>query len=56
MTIDAGLQRAIEKELERIIKETKKTNPKAEAGAAVVIDVNTGESPGHGFSPFYGSQ
>lgn len=52
LTIDADLQRAIEKELERIIEETKKTNPKAEAGAAVVIDVNTGKVLAMASRPF----
>ncbi len=52
LTIDANLQQAVEQELERIIQETKKKNPKAEAGAAVVIDVNTGKILAMASRPF----
>lgn len=43
LTIDADLQKAVEDSLDESIAVIKKTNPKAGAGAAVVIDVNTGK-------------
>lgn len=52
LTIDADLQQTVEQELERIIQETKKKNPKAETGAAVVIEVNTGKILAMASRPF----
>lgn len=43
LTIDAGLQKVVEDELDRVIGEVKKKHPDANGGAAVVIDVNTGK-------------
>gem|GEM_PF-219676 len=43
LTIDAGLQKALEDSMDSVIANIRKTNPKAGAGAAVVIDVNTGK-------------
>ncbi|MEW6661361.1 MAG: penicillin-binding protein 2 [Bacillota bacterium] len=42
LTLDAGLQSTLEKAMDEVIGEVKKANPKAGAGAAVVLDVNTG--------------
>ncbi|MFZ3130016.1 MAG: penicillin-binding transpeptidase domain-containing protein, partial [Desulfosporosinus sp.] len=43
LTIDADLQKVVEDSLDARIAEIQKTNPNAHAGAAVVIDVNTGK-------------
>jgi len=43
LTIDSDLQKAVEDSLDAAIAKLKLTNPKAGAGAAVVIDVNTGK-------------
>ena len=43
LTLDAGLQKALEESLARIIAQAKKENPKSNAGAGVVIDVRSGE-------------
>ena len=42
LTIDMDLQRALEESLDRVIEDIKKSNPKAEAGGGIVLDVNTG--------------
>jgi len=42
LTIDLDLQRTLEEALDKVIAEEKKRNPKAGAGAAVVLDVKTG--------------
>jgi len=43
LTIDSGLQRVVEDELERVIKEVARKHPDAKGGAAVVLDVKTGK-------------
>ena len=43
LTIDADLQKAVEDSLDAAIANVQKANPNAHAGAAVVIDVNTGK-------------
>lgn len=43
LTIDADLQKVVEDSLDEVIANIQKTNPNAHAGAAVVIDVNTGK-------------
>jgi len=43
LTIDADLQKVVEDSLDEVIANIRKTNPNAHAGAAVVIDVNTGK-------------
>ena len=43
LTIDGELQRVVEDELDRVIADVQKKHPDASGGAAVVIDVNTGE-------------
>ncbi|HWQ42127.1 MAG TPA: penicillin-binding protein 2 [Desulfosporosinus sp.] len=43
LTIDADLQKAVEDSLDASIAAIQQSNPKAGAGAAVVIDVNTGK-------------
>ncbi|CAA7599435.1 Penicillin binding protein transpeptidase domain [Acididesulfobacillus acetoxydans] len=43
LTLDAKLQSVVENSLEQIIKGLQRQNPNAKAGAAVVIDVNTGQ-------------
>jgi len=43
LTLDADLQKTVEDSLDAAIAKLKKTNPNAGAGAAVVIDVNTGK-------------
>jgi len=43
LTIDADLQKAVEDSLDAAIANVQKTNPNAHAGAAVVVDVNTGK-------------
>ncbi|MHB1420785.1 MAG: penicillin-binding protein 2 [Bacillota bacterium] len=42
LTIDAKLQQVMEKTMDEVIVDLKKSNPKAGAGAAVAIDVRTG--------------
>lgn len=42
LTLDLDLQRTLEQAMDRVIAEVKKKNPKAGAGAAVVLDVKTG--------------
>ncbi|MBE3580050.1 MAG: penicillin-binding protein 2 [Thermoanaerobacteraceae bacterium] len=42
LTLDLDLQKTLEEAMDRVIAETKKKNPKAGAGAAVVLDVKTG--------------
>jgi len=42
LTLDAGLQSTLERSMDEVIGEAKKTNSKAKAGAAVVLDVRTG--------------
>jgi penicillin-binding protein 2 len=42
ITIDAGLQSTMEKAMDEVIEATRKKNPKAGAGAAVLLDVRTG--------------
>lgn len=42
LTLDLDLQRTLEQAMDRVIAEAKKKNPKAGAGAAVVLDVKTG--------------
>lgn len=43
LTVDSELQIAIENKLEEIILNIQKTEPQAQAGAAVVLEVNTGK-------------
>ncbi|MHB8073150.1 penicillin-binding protein 2 [Desulfosporosinus fructosivorans] len=43
LTIDADLQKVVEDSLDDVIATIQQTNPAAHAGAAVVIDVNTGK-------------
>jgi len=43
LTIDADLQKVVEDSLDGVIANVQKTNPNAQSGAAVVIDVNTGK-------------
>ena len=43
LTIDSDLQKAVEDSMDDVIGQIQKSNPKAGAGAAVVIDVNTGK-------------
>lgn len=43
LTIDADLQKVVEDALDERIAIIRKTNPNAHAGAAVVLDVNTGK-------------
>lgn len=43
LTIDGDLQRVVENKLDDVIHDIQKTHPDAQAGAAVVIDVNTGK-------------
>lgn len=42
LTLDADLQRTMDAAMDQVIAEVKKTNPKAGAGAGVVLDVRTG--------------
>lgn len=42
LTLDLDLQSTLEQSMDRVIAEVKKKNPKAGAGAAVVLDVKTG--------------
>ncbi|MDR1961807.1 MAG: penicillin-binding protein 2 [Gracilibacteraceae bacterium] len=42
LTVDLELQKTLEDSLDRVVAEIQKKNPKAQAGAAVVLDVNTG--------------
>lgn len=42
LTIDLELQKTLEESMDKVISEVKKQNPKAGAGAAVVLDVKTG--------------
>ncbi|MDN5347271.1 MAG: penicillin-binding protein 2 [Clostridia bacterium] len=42
LTLDLGLQQTLEQAMDEVIQQAKKNNPKAGAGAAVVIDVKTG--------------
>lgn len=42
LTLDLDLQKTLEEAMDRVIAEAKKKNPKAGAGAAVVLDVKTG--------------
>lgn len=42
LTLDAGLQSALETAMDEVIMGVKKDNPKAGAGAAVVLDIKTG--------------
>jgi len=42
LTVDYQVQKTLEESLDRVIAETKERNPKAGAGAGVVIDVNSG--------------
>ncbi|GEA17414.1 MAG: penicillin-binding protein 2 [Moorella sp. (in: firmicutes)] len=42
LTIDLKLQQTLEKAMDQVIAATKKKNPKAGGGAAVVLDVKTG--------------
>ena len=43
LTIDADLQKVVEDSLDEVIANVQKTNPNAQSGAAVVMDVNTGK-------------
>ncbi|NLP43189.1 MAG: penicillin-binding protein 2 [Peptococcaceae bacterium] len=43
LNIDSELQKVVEDELDRIIREIEKKHPEAKAGAAVVLEVNTGK-------------
>ncbi len=43
LTIDADLQRVVENSIDDVLKNVQKKNPDAKAGAAVIIDVNTGK-------------
>lgn len=43
LTIDADLQKTVDDKLDEVIRDVQKSNPTAHAGAAVVIDVNTGK-------------
>lgn len=43
LTIDADLQKAVEESLDGVLADIRKENPAAHAGAAVVIEVNTGK-------------
>ena len=43
LTIDADLQKVVEDSLDGVIANVQKTNPNAQSGAAVVMDVNTGK-------------
>ncbi|MCG1024917.1 MULTISPECIES: penicillin-binding protein 2 [Dehalobacter] len=52
LTIDSKMQRVVENELDRVIKDIQKTHPDAQAGAAVVIDVNTGKILAMASRPF----
>ncbi|MDR1194265.1 MAG: penicillin-binding protein 2 [Peptococcaceae bacterium] len=42
LTVDLGLQRALEDAFDEVLASVAATYPKAQAGAAVVLDVNTG--------------
>lgn len=43
LTIDGDLQQTVESKLDEVIKGIQKDHPDAQAGAAVVLDVNTGK-------------
>ncbi|MCR4441022.1 MAG: penicillin-binding protein 2 [Peptococcaceae bacterium] len=43
LTIDLDLQQALEKSFDETLAKVQKEHPKAQAGAAVVLDVNTGK-------------
>jgi len=43
LTIDADMQKVMDDTLDRVIVDIQKENPNAHAGAAVVMDVNTGK-------------
>ncbi|MBC2721347.1 penicillin-binding protein 2 [Desulfosporosinus sp.] len=43
LTIDANLQKTVDDTLDQVILDIQKKNPDAHAGAAVVMDVNTGK-------------
>ncbi|MDR1322123.1 MAG: penicillin-binding protein 2 [Gracilibacteraceae bacterium] len=42
LTVDLELQKTLEDALDKVVKEIQKKNPKAQVGAAVVLDVKTG--------------
>lgn len=52
LTVDSELQLAIENKLDEIILNIQKTEPQAQAGAAVVIEVNTGKVLAMASRPF----
>lgn len=52
LTIDSELQRAVENKLDEIVRSVQKREPKAQAGAAVVIEVNTGKILAMASRPF----
>jgi len=52
LTIDSELQKVVEEELDRVIGEIEKKHPDAKAGAAVVIEVNTGRILAMASRPF----
>ncbi len=43
LTLDAELQKVVQDKLDEVIADIKKQHPLAEAGSAVIIDVNTGK-------------
>ncbi len=43
LTVDADLQRVVENSIDDVLKNVQKKNPDAKAGAAVVVEVNTGK-------------
>lgn len=43
LTLDADLQKVVQDKLDEVITDIKKEHPRAEAGSAVIIDVNTGK-------------
>lgn len=52
LTVDSELQIAIENKLDEVIRNIQKTEPQAQAGAAVVIEVNTGKVLAMASRPF----
>lgn len=52
LTVDSELQIAVENKLDEVILDIQKTEPLAQAGAAVVIDVNTGKILAMASRPF----
>lgn len=52
LTIDSEMQKVVENKLDEVVRNIEKLHPDAQAGAAVVIDVNTGKVLAMASRPF----